>query len=81
MSLRIKGMKMPKHCGFCPMFNSEDSCVLKEYLGVSDCPLSEIPTPHGRLIDADALPKKDINLANVPYNWIKVAPTIIEAEE
>jgi hypothetical protein len=35
------------------MFNSEDRCVLKEHLGVSDCPLSEIPTPHGRLIDAD----------------------------
>jgi len=45
-----------------------------------DCPLREIPTPHGRLIDADALPLKDIDNSNYPSNYIKAAPTVIEAE-
>ena len=55
------------------------------------CPLSPVP-PHGRLIDADAL----LNLLNncmfpsdmvttravrMAMNWIKDAPTVIEAEE
>ena len=55
-----------------------------------NCPLIEVP-PHGRLIDADAL----LNLLNhcmfpsdmvtttalsMAVNWIKEAPTIIEAE-
>lgn len=47
----------------------------------ADCPLAEIPTPHGRLIDADALSLWDIDVANYPSNYIKRAPTIIEAEE
>ena len=46
----------------------------------NDCPLIEIPTPHGRLIDADALLRTEINLANYPSNYIHIAPTIIEAE-
>lgn len=57
------------------------------------CPLGvgiEVPTPHGRLIDADAL----LELYELPETWdyllvplnivkqnIKDAPTIIEAEE
>lgn len=44
-------------------------------------PLTEIPKPHGRLIDADALSLWDIDVANYPSNYIKRAPTIIEAEE
>ena len=47
---------------------------------IDKCPLVEIPTPHGRLIDADALPTREINHANYPSNYIKIAPTIIEAE-
>ena len=56
-----------------------------------DCPLVEIPTPHGRLIDADELKK---NMRNyypsidhlccsqhvVKKRDIDCAPTIIEAE-
>ena len=36
---------------------------------------------HGRLIDADALNRKDVNCANVPMNFIDTAPTIIEADK
>lgn len=43
--------------------------------------LTDVPAPHGRLIDADALSLWDIDVANYPSNYIKRAPTIIEAEE
>ena len=56
------------------------------------CPLVEGPTPHGRLIDADALlnlldncmfPSDMVTTSAVRMatNWIKDAPTIIPAEE
>lgn len=55
-----------------------------------DCPLVEIPTPHGRLIDADELLKNhaiiaDKELINLLYRgtlrkMIDKAPTVIEAE-
>ena len=35
---------------------------------------------HGRLIDANALNRKDVNCANVPMNFIDTAQTIIEAD-
>lgn len=47
-----------------------------------DAVMSGTPLPehHGRLIDADALNRKDVNCANVPMNFIDTAPTIIEAD-
>ena len=60
MGIYIKGMEMPKSCGYCPLRHEArdgDEC----YLGASlteyqkrpdDCPLVPVP-PHGRLIDAD----------------------------
>lgn len=60
------------------------------------CPLVEVPTPHGRLIDDDALYKtyqeicSDIACISCPFltedgckveQMIMYAPTIIEAEE
>ena len=48
------------------------------------CPLVEIPTPHGRLIDADELANKTFYSAtSAPYITYKKfvdTPTIIEAE-
>ena len=48
----------------------------------------QIPTPHGRLIDADALElEKEVELADdwktahEIANCVKYAPTILEAEE
>lgn len=40
-----------------------------------------LPKGHGRLIDADALPLHDIDDANHGSNYIRIAPTIIEADE
>lgn len=72
MSVLIKDMKMPKaccECGFnhCSQSRDDDTCellnkgipqlfVLADRL--PDCPLVEVPTPHGRLIDAGELEDK-----------------------
>lgn len=101
MSILIKGdIGLPRDCCKCP-FNCYglclanhskllvDKCVKSRH---SDCPLVEVPTPHGRLIDADELKK---NMRNyypsidhlccsqhvVTKRDIDCAPTIIEAEE
>ena len=69
MSLVIKGLNMPKNCLLCPCCAYEGIGVGRQYycqvideeLYVSEnhhpknCPLIEIPIPHGRLIDADRL--------------------------
>ena len=39
-----------------------------------------LPKGHGRLIDADALPLNAIDDANHGSNYIRIAPTIIEAD-
>lgn len=97
MSILIKGTDMPQNCAECPCSCSLDDWAepsicraLREQPEVSDtgrlseCPLVELPTPHGDLIDRDAV----LCLGNVLLNdtfihkWavIKV-PAIIEAEE
>lgn len=50
-----------------------------------ECPLVEIKTPHGRLIDEDAL-IDDLIEQKIPFNArvnesIIITPTILEAEE
>lgn len=73
MSLLIKGMNMPTSCGdcrFCGGIADTDCgpCAWCDIDGKArfadtrqDCPLIEVPTPHGRLIDADALEQEMIN--------------------
>ena len=60
-----------------------------------DCPLVEVPTPHGRLIDADSVEKQIGYVANLDWNRkvgasggmfaaleiVEDALTIIESEE
>lgn len=71
MSVLIKGMKMPNNCGECVLCNAvkddeydyeintycHDTGESLESLDVRGdrCPLVEVPTPHGRLIDANQL--------------------------
>lgn len=49
-----------------------------------DCPMTELPIPHGRLIDADVACEKykdeDSLIAELAYRKIRNAPTVIEAE-
>ena len=96
MSILIKGMQMPKECLDCPMCDINDDCVLQEdkRFGTweeqkKDCPLVEIPEPHGDLIDRDALEADicpDWNGLYVPDNaysekLIRNAPTVIEGSD
>ena len=62
MSILIKGMEMPDHCGNCQLFLYA-CCLLHDGIPAHQpnvhkrpdwCPLIEVPK-HGRLIDADAL--------------------------
>ena len=71
MSVLIKGMEMPTNCADCPLNYDQMACAVTWTRWWSDsmvimnfdsdkermpnCPLIEVPTPHGRLIDADAL--------------------------
>ena len=102
MSLFIKGMDMPSKCRFCPccadngligmqreyFCSAVDSALEIDNLDqkLSACPLVEIPTPHGRLIDADELTRwierayGDKDIVKLVTNDIKRQSTIIEAE-
>ena len=69
MSVFIPGMEFPQSCGECPFQASRwtgDFCSAGQFMIGADCdprdkhekcPLVEVETPHGRLIDADALRK------------------------
>ena len=91
MSVLIKGMEMPKNCQDCPLNYDQMACkvtgtrwwsdtmVLMDFDSnkerLYDCPLIELPTPHGRLIDAEKL-LIDHGLKLTE----EFAPTVIEAE-
>lgn len=71
MGVYIKGMEMPQGCFYCicnkHLDPDTDMCILTRDAFDStfrvvehrrdNCPLIEVPDPHGRLIDADALHK------------------------
>lgn len=109
MSVIIKGMKMPKSCDSCDLIQFDDEeleahCPLSPYYRwcgtppdyrPEGCPLVEVPTPHGRLIDADTVEKRlqkywyeeypnqeaSYHRAFMDSNaCVKDLPTIIEAE-
>ena len=91
MSVLIKGMEMPKHCRNCKfsyfthgismkcLFISE-ACKIKGRL--SNCPLVAVPTPHGRLIDADYIDGSGLIgwQKSIVKAEISQAPTVVEAE-
>lgn len=102
MSVIIKGMKMPKSCDSCDLIQFDDEgleahCPLSPYYRwcgtppdyrPEGCPLVEVPTPHGRLIDADALMEcrlepnhyEELKDGYIPDYDLDSAPTIIESE-
>ena len=94
MGVYIKDMEMPKDCTECALshldkFGYPRCCITRLIIVYGrtkgDCPLTEVPEPHGRLIDADAL-KKDLdtiwfadrgNCSDV-QSCVADAPTVIE---
>ena len=103
MSILIKGIDLPIFCENCFAYHSDESgykgCFITMHIDTRDecqsiqtlCPLIEIPTPHGRLIDADEMQDKAyeryFNNTISSYGLFEVnraiedAPTILEAEE
>lgn len=92
MSILIKGMDMPKCCCDCLLYDSAGFCAsdpTREFEDYNhkrpdDCPLSEMPTPHGDLIDRDYL----LNHSKVLFNDTVInqqtvinAPAVIKKEE
>lgn len=98
MSVLIKGMEMPKNCMSCPFpavgvdayychCPTQDG---KEYdfkcaeTIPDDCPLVEIPTPHGDLVDRNELlaeyDRQHEGEAGKARKIMEQAKTVIEAE-
>ena len=108
MSILIKGMEMPKHCNDCELsarvnleYGYGYCCqILTEMISntherKTNCPLTEIPDGHGRLIDADELLnaikkawEDDSEIADVykedyaaVSDWLYTAPTVIPSDK
>ena len=100
MGIYLPNMEMPKNCKSCPLRYSSTGYAWCDITGASlaleidmrdyTCPLVEIPTPHGRLGDLDAL-KAQYKYGEADSEDEKVwmmnirraianAPTVIEAE-
>ena len=93
MGVYIKNMVMPDSCLDCPLYNGHGCKATMQMFHpvtnvgarVDSCPLIEIAVPHGRLIDADKLPIRDISVEYYVINGateddINNAPTVIETE-
>ena len=112
MSILIRGMKMPKNCKECLLGRMDDIdfdyvlyCTAnKKYADLDmydhpigwKCPIIEVPTPHGRLIDADFeeqhytsmttnptpdVTEQDKRNSLIIIEALQMAKTVIEAEE
>ena len=82
MSVLIKGVTMPKSCGYCFFATSCDKWRLKNWGSPPppDCPLVPVP-PHGDLVERNALLRAMPGEEMVSRFAVSNAPTIIEAEE
>lgn len=98
MSVLIKGMDMPKSCKECPFkeyanmsYELDWCCINKADISYEmdispNCPLVEVPTPHGDLIDSDYLIEHStevygLNNTRIFYlDEAMACPIIIEAE-
>lgn len=94
MGVYIKGVEKPKSCGEC-FVGRRFMC--EHVYSFEDCPMVEVPEPHGRLIDADALKRKSQKVATEAWklrikatvevilnqfiDYIGHAPTVIEGSE
>ena len=103
MSVLIKGMKLPDEPRNCKFYDIDPMGYRKPYCkiqsacnGLEDCPLVEVPEPHGRLIDASEEimiqtyddQYEEWNMTKMTIDdllcsgWVEAeAPTVIPAEE
>lgn len=90
MSILIKGMKMPQEQSLRMVLNPNGKLFVDHGYYFDEYEAVEVPTPHGRLVDADALKATFCAECNhtitcedcdIDYHIGRLAPTIIEAEE
>ena len=93
MSVLMKGVTMPKDCDTC-QFSMINDCNLWMIMDVDEihpeCPLTELPEKHGRLIDADEVLKEHCTESCrkkpsceedcIIYDMLHFAKTVIESE-
>lgn len=82
MSILIKGIDMPKTCEECEVWSLCHYPKVPKGIGrrEPDCPLVEIPIPHGRLIDRDDIYIGRWDIDSDLAEQIQNAPTILEEE-
>ena len=97
MGVYIPNMKIPSKCGNCSLRRIDGYCPLARQTTRSDyewCDyIKEVPTPHGKLIDAGVLQKMVIRHLGIKnekfllpaertiYELIGKAPVVIEQED
>ena len=90
MGVYIPNMEMPISCEKCPLCYDYLHCSIDDSLHMflynrhPNCPLIEIPIPHGRLGDLSVLLEESLKEGAYNYvdSWqIAKQPTILEAEE
>ena len=91
MGVYIKDLKKPENCDVCPIFLAFTTCGCDR----DHCMFQEVPEPHGRLGDLDAIEKQIDYIANLDWNKqvgasggmlaalevVEDASTIIQASE
>lgn len=95
MGVYVPGMEIPDDCRICPMLDYRDGVtkcgIIEEVLardykpipfdGVPDwCPLIEVKTPHGRLIDVDDL-VTDAEYDEMECNYVSYSSAAIRCAE
>ena len=96
MSILIKGIEMPVACFDCPCMQDLSNIDEEYYIcaaiehapEITDknngrlpkCPIVEIPTPHGRLIDENELLRHKYGFSQTARVIIKTTDAVIEAE-
>ena len=87
MGVYIKDFEMPKDCDSCDIPN-QIGCTLWIDTDVGhrhpNCPMREVPVPHGRLIDADTLWMDIIHAMDYCDDILEIIeaqPTALERED
>lgn len=90
MSILVRGMKMPETCSDCELYQygfcmvTENDCDKAWTQRQDDCPLIEVQSPHGDLVDRNYLiteyDRHHHGPAGGARRIIEDAPTIIGAE-
>lgn len=87
MSIILKGIDMPKDTKSLMIvwYDQDDYDTVSNEIKADK--VIQIPTPHGRLIDADEFKSwvddwyDCTDIGNIVESWIDERPTILEAEE